>query len=200
LLATGVVDCKPQLPNLREIIYRGNLRLCPICDGYEAVDRAVAVLGPVKEALKKLQFLRTYTHDLTLLPLGELTLTPEERRIITALRIDMPQAPVVDLRVEGDEITALMADGERRSVDVLYPALGCNVRSDLLARFGGEVTESGHIVTDPHQQTSVPGVYAAGDVVNELNQIAVATAHAAIAATAIHNILNEEDRPPELRA
>ena len=49
LLATGLVDCKPALPNLGEIIYRGNIRLCPICDGYEATDKHVAVLGPVKD-------------------------------------------------------------------------------------------------------------------------------------------------------
>src|SRR5689334_8826764 len=64
LLATGLVDCKPALPNLREIIYRGEIRLCPICDGYEAMDKPVAVLGPVKEAVKKLLFLSTYTRNL----------------------------------------------------------------------------------------------------------------------------------------
>jgi len=92
-----------------------------------------------------------------------------------------------------------MAGGKTIRVDVLYPALGCNVRSDLLAAVGGEVNADGYIVTDAHQQTSLPGVYAAGDVVNELHQIAVGTAHAAIAATAIHNRLNDEDHAPELR-
>jgi thioredoxin reductase (NADPH) len=92
-----------------------------------------------------------------------------------------------------------MTDGKQERVEVLYPALGCNVRSDLLVSLGGEVDQNGYIVTDAHQQTSVPGIYAAGDVVNELHQIAVGTAHAAIAATAIHNTLSAEDRPAELR-
>ena len=47
----------------------------------------------------------------------------------------------------------------------------------------------GNIVVDPHCQTSIPGLYAVGDVVSALDQIAVATGHAAIAATAIHNRL-----------
>lgn len=200
LLATGLVDCEPALPNLREIIYRGNIRLCPICDGYEAIEKSVAVIGPVKEALKKLLFLSNYTRDLTLLPIGDcLTLDPQEKRVLEALDIPLPLAPVADLRIEGDEVTAIMASGEEMRVEILYPALGCHVRSELLAGLSGEMTPEGYIVTDAHQQTSVPGIYAAGDIVNELHQIAVGTAHAAIAATAIHNALDREDRPPALR-
>ena len=200
LLATGLVDCEPALPNLREIIYRGNIRLCPICDGYEAIDKPVAVIGPVKEAVKKLLFLSTYTSNLTLLPIGsDLTLDAKQERALDALGIPLPLETVIDLRIDGDEITALLANGKEKHVEVLYPALGCQVRSNLLGDVGGEMNADGYVVTDVHQQTSVSGVYAAGDVVNELHQIAVGAAHAAIAATAIHNALNEEDRPPELR-
>jgi len=200
LLATGLVDCKPALPNLREIIYRGEIRLCPICDGYEVIDRPVAVLGPLKEAVKKLLFLSTYTRNLVLLPIGDdLNLDAKQESVLQALGIPLPLEPVVDLRIDRDQITAVMAGGKEKRVDVLYPALGCDVRSDLLVHLGGGVNEDGYILTDAHQQTDVPGLYAAGDIVNELNQIAVGTAHAAIAATAIHNALNAEDRPAALR-
>ena len=194
LLTTGAIDREPALPNLRQIIYRGNIRLCPICDGYEAIDKSVAVLGPVNEALKKLLFLSTYTRDLTFLPVGDLSLSDAQAQVLRRLGIKLPLEAIADLHVESDEITALMADGARISVEVLYPALGADVRSQLLVALGGQVNENGCILTDPHQETTVPGFYAAGDVVHELNQIAVGTAHAAIAATAIHNRLNEEDR------
>ena len=46
---------------------------------------------------------------------------------------------------------------------------------------------------DAHQQTTTPGLYAAGDVVRGLNQIAVASAEAAVAATDIHNRLRQAD-------
>jgi thioredoxin reductase (NADPH) len=71
-------------------------------------------------------------------------------------------------------------------------------RSELLRGLGGQLNEADCMVTDDHQRTSVPGVYAAGDVVTELNQIAVGTGHAAIAATDIHNVINAEDRAAEL--
>jgi thioredoxin reductase (NADPH) len=195
ILATGIVDRKPALPNFREIVYRGNIRLCPICDGYEAIGCSVAVLGPIHEAVKKLLFLSTYTRDLVLLPMGaDMTLDQHDKEALQALGIPLPLEPVKDLRIEGDEITAVMASGKEHRVEILYPALGVDARSELLARLGGKVNKTGCVIADEHQRTSVPGLYAAGDVVNELHQIAVAAAHAAIAATAIHNALNEEDR------
>jgi thioredoxin reductase (NADPH) len=73
--------------------------------------------------------------------------------------------------------------------DTLYSALGCRVRSDLARTLGAACDAVGQIVVDDRLRTTVPGVYAAGDVANDLNQIAVGTGHAAIAATGIHNLL-----------
>ena len=72
--------------------------------------------------------------------------------------------------------------------------MGCDVRSQLARELGAQCNDLGYIKTDDHQRTGVPGLYAAGDVVNELNQICVATAHAAIAATDIYNQLRAEER------
>jgi thioredoxin reductase (NADPH) len=188
LLATGIVDRKPNLPSLTSLIYRGNVRLCPICDGYEVQDQRVAVLGPLREAVKKALFLRTYTRALTLLPVGsDLSLPDSDAALLRDAGIALPQAPIRDLRIEGELITAVLADGEEEKIDVLYPALGSDPRSDLLRRLGGRLAESGCIVADEHQRTSIAGIFAAGDIVNELNQLSVAAGHAAVAATAIHN-------------
>jgi thioredoxin reductase (NADPH) len=74
-------------------------------------------------------------------------------------------------------------------VDVLYPALGCDVRSQLASALGARENEIGNVFVDDKQRTSIEGLYAAGDVVTDLHQISVATGHAAVAATAIHNSL-----------
>jgi thioredoxin reductase (NADPH) len=63
------------------------------------------------------------------------------------------------------------------------------VRSDLARAVGASCDEVGQIVVDEKLRTTVPGVYAVGDVANDLNQIAVGAGHAALAATAIHNSL-----------
>jgi thioredoxin reductase (NADPH) len=63
------------------------------------------------------------------------------------------------------------------------------------AKLGAETAECDKLVVDDHQRTTVPGLYAIGDVVRGLNQIAVAAGQAAIAATAIHNALPWALRP-----
>ena len=70
------------------------------------------------------------------------------------------------------------------------------MRSELALSVGARCTESGDILVDDHMRTSVPGLYAAGDVVAALNQISVAVGHAAIAATDVHNALRQERRAP----
>ncbi len=79
--------------------------------------------------------------------------------------------------------------GQRLTFDVLYPALGLTHASQLATALGARAREDGQLEADDHLQTTVEGLYAAGDVACGLNQINVAAGHAAIAATAIHNRL-----------
>ena len=67
--------------------------------------------------------------------------------------------------------------------------LGENARSNLAVKLGAKVAQCQELVVDDHQATSVPGLYAIGDVVYGINQISVATGHAAVAATDVHNSL-----------
>jgi thioredoxin reductase (NADPH) len=195
LLATGMLDEAPDLPSLKTFIYRGNVRFCPICDGYEAMDRHIAVIGPASHALKKALFLRTYSRTVTLLALDrDIRLDPEERRTLEGAGIPAPTEPVADLVIEDDTIVAVMASGARVDIDVLYPAMGAKVRSGLAVALGAKCNENGCLFVDDRQRTSVPHLYAAGDVTIELHQISVAAAQAAIAATDMHNSL-----PPNAR-
>ena len=82
-------------------------------------------------------------------------------------------------------------DGVQR-FDHLYLALGCRMNSEIAIAAGARHDEQFNLSVDDHQETSVSGLYAAGDVVRGLNQISVAGGEAAIAATAIHNRLKEK--------
>jgi thioredoxin reductase (NADPH) len=189
LLATGIVDESPDLPGLKDAIYRGALRFCPICDGYEAMNKRIGVLGRAQTALKKAQFLRTYSRDVVLLPTDDpKAMDAEGAQALRHARIALA-SKVVDVERTDKTIVAILANGERLEVDVLYPALGCETRSQLALALGARCNETGNLVVDDKQRTSVEGLYAAGDVVTDLHQISVATGHAAVAATAIHNSL-----------
>lgn len=188
LLATGVMDHHPPLPGVERAIERALVRICPICDGYEAIDKAVAVIGTDEKGAREAAFLRTYSDRVALIHIGaaeELTCRDE----LGQLGIELVCASIDNVRLGGDRVTALGWDGAFRSFDLVYSALGTSPNAGLAETLGARLGEDGRLFTDPHQQTSVPGLYAAGDVVRGLNQIAVATAEAAVAATAIHNSL-----------
>jgi thioredoxin reductase (NADPH) len=67
--------------------------------------------------------------------------------------------------------------------------MGAGVRSELATDLGARANRNGCLIVDDKQRTSVPDLYAAGDVTLELHQLAVSLGQAAIAATDIHNSL-----------
>jgi thioredoxin reductase (NADPH) len=193
LLATGVVDIEPDLPNVPAAVARGLVRYCPVCDGYEVIGHKIGVIGYGSGGLGEAIFLRTYADDITLLSFGErLNLTDEEMRRATEAGIALVDAPVASLEMQADRIRSItMHNGETYSFETIYSALGTKPRSELAGLLGIEMTDKGCIIASAHQQTSIEGVFAAGDIVKGLNQISVAMGEAAIASTAIHNMLRE---------
>lgn len=192
LLATGVTDHHPDLPGVERAIERSLVRICPICDGYEAIDKAVAIIGKDDRGVREAAFLRTYSDRVTLIHIGPAEALTEEDEL-RRMGAELIRAPIDNVRLEGDRVTALSWGGTFRVFDMVYSALGTSPNAALARRLGASTGEDGCMVVDAHQATSVPGLYAAGDLVRGLNQIAVAGAEAAIAATAIHNALREAD-------
>jgi thioredoxin reductase (NADPH) len=191
LLATGCLDVEPTLPGLVDAIRSGLIRHCPICDGYEVIGQKIGVIGFGAGAKQEAEFIRTYSDDLTLLTLGEpMALTDRELAELEKAGIGVVTDPVRDVVQEHGRIVALtLHDGRRLAFDTLYSSLGAHTRGELAIQLGAAHDDSGCLTVDAHQQSSVPGLYAAGDVVSTLNQISVAYGQAAIAATAIHNRL-----------
>ena len=189
ILATGLVDRSLSISGLKQAVDHGSIRYCPICDGFEATDLRIGVLGSVKQACSKALFLRTYSKDVTLLGLDDTLASDEHCRDLSQADVRLPKTPVAAFERQDDQMIAVMKDGSRESFDVIYPVLGCDVRSDLGRKLGACHNSVGCLEVDAHQQTTVTGLYAIGDVVSDLHQIAVGTGHAAIAATHIHNSL-----------
>ena len=193
LMATGVVDNHPQLPGVERAIERALVRICPICDGFEASDQRIAVIGDSDMGVREAAFLRGYSEQVTLIHTG----TPEaltERAALERLGIQLVETAIENVRLEGDRVTALCWNGQYSAFDTVYSALGTVANAELLSSIGARLCEEdGRVETDLHQRTSIPGLYAAGDVVRGLNQIAVATAEAALAATDIHNTLRRAE-------
>lgn len=190
LLATGVVDVEPELPDLPGAIRRGLIRHCGICDGFEVIGHRVGVLGVGSSGLHEALFLRTYTNDVTLLSHGQpLQLSDEDLKVAESAGVRLVSDVVTAVGVEGDKIKSVNLGEQCLPFDSLYSAMGSTARSRLLTGLGTRLDGHGCVVTDEHQRTSTENLFAAGDVVRSLDQISVAMGEAAIASTAIHNCL-----------
>lgn len=200
LLATGVANRRPSMdPVLHDdALMRGLLRYCPICDGYEVTDKTVGVIGTDEHGIKEAVFLRGFTADLTLIsPSGPHTLTDEQRAKADALDIRLVDGPCYELEIDGDHLAVPTSDG-RLLFDSVYPALGSDVHSDLAVMAGADTAPGGCIIVDDHQRCTIPGLYAAGDVVIGLDQISHAMGEGGVAAVTIRNDLTSEK--PLIRA
>lgn len=190
VLASGIADGGMPIAGWNDAVAAGAIRLCPICDGYEVIGKKVALLAgegnPVAHAL----FLRTFAQHVTLFDRQrDAPYEPEDRDRLKSAQVRRISSPVATVTYDGGKPVVHTEDGESWDVDVVYPMLGETPRSSLAAQLGAQMDDSGKLLVDQHQQTSVSGLFAVGDVVPGLNQISVAAGQAAVAATAIHNAL-----------
>ena len=195
LMATGSSDHSP-IPGLSsKLTWDGKVRWCPICDGYESMDRRIVLVADSAHGSGHALFLRTYTQDLKLVvvPGGE-PMRKSDRLKLSRAGIRVFEASPVKVAVGPDQGVLTLHGGESLPFDVLYPMMGSHGRSSLASTLHARFTRSGVLRVDAHQQTSVKGLYAAGDIVSSLKQISVAFSEGAQAATAIHRSL-----PPNFR-
>ena len=193
LLATGVVNNRPDMERTSHdaALARGLIRYCPICDAYEVTDQRIGVIGTGDHGMREALFLRGYSRSVTLVAhQGPHDLSDACRAALDDAGIDRIDGPCTPIRVDGDEICVTTADGDRR-FDTVYPALGSVIRSHLAVAAGARATDEGCLEVDDHQRTSIPGLFAAGDVVKGLDQISHAMGEAGVAATTIRNMLDE---------
>jgi len=194
LLATGVVNHAPDMDKTLHdtALNAGLLRYCPICDGYEVTDKRVGIIGTGDHGMREALFLRSYTSDITLIaPHAEHMLDAKCEAALDDAGIVRVDGPCGGYAIEGDRLAFDTAHG-RMAFDSVYPALGSRIRSRLAIEAGAKASDDGCLEVDAHQFTSVPGLFAAGDVVKGLDQISNAMGQAGVAATAIRNYLSDQ--------
>lgn len=194
VLATGVRDNLPPVADALSHVRAGVIRQCPVCDAYELIDQPVAVIGTDHCAASEALFLRQYTDALTLLTLGHpLALPSHAVQKLHEAGIDVIETPPRHIAFTSSFAEAILRDGTTRRFAAVYSGLGHTPRNTLARSLGVALDADGRIIASDHQRASVPGVYAAGDIVTGLNQIAVAMAQGEIAATDIHNALRRRE-------
>ncbi|MDT7934233.1 MAG: NAD(P)/FAD-dependent oxidoreductase [Sphingomonadaceae bacterium] len=152
LLATGTVNMGPPMSEEAhsEGLARGLIRYCPVCDGYEATDKRIAVLGAGDRGAREALFLRSYSREVTLIdPEGEPDLSNKRRAELAAAAIRVIPGPVAAVMLDRGQVVIATAHGPL-GFDTLYPALGSHVRSELAVMLGVIVSEDHCILVDDH--------------------------------------------------
>ena len=191
LLATGTCNRPPEIdPELHgQALLAGRLRYCPVCDGFEVTDKAIGVIGTGARGLAEARFLRSFSETVSLIAPGRAhELDDAEASEAVELGIELLVGPARIDRMTDDAIIVSLPDGEHE-YDSVYPALGSDCQAELAIQLGAKLSDDGDVIVDRHQRTTVPGLYAAGDVVIGLDQISHAMGEGGVAATTIRNDL-----------
>ena len=194
LLATGGLDVEPEVPALKLAVKEGAVRYCPICDAFEASGKRIGLISYGKCRVKEALLLHRYASQLTVLSAGqEMHLTEAEAALLHNIGARIVSEPIAQFHRTDFGVSAVTKSGDEHRFEILYCALGTRFRSNLAVGLGVPVDEDGAILPHDHLRTNVPGLFVAGDIVHGLSQIAVASAHAAIASTAINAELLEDE-------
>jgi len=192
LVATGLRDELPELPGLGER-WGKDLLHCPYCHGYEVRGQPLGVLGTGPASVGQALLVRQWSDDVVFFP-HTLDVTGDERERLTARGVPIVDGMVRRLVMEGDRLPGVeLAEGQvvARAAVFVFPRMVAH--DTLLTGLGCDKDEDGWVITDPSGRTSVPGVWAAGNVASPRAQVLTAAAMGSAAAIAInHDLVDEE--------
>ena len=175
ILATGASRAAPKIPGLAELEGHG-VSYCATCDAFFYRGKDVAVLGSGEYALHEVQALLPVVKSVTLLTNG----TPLTAQFPPEVRV-CPET--VDAILGEQTVTGVQLNGGRQvPLSGVFVALGVAGSTALARKLGAEV-EGNRIVVDEKMQTTLPGLYAAGDCTGGLLQVAKAVYEGALAGT-----------------
>ncbi len=197
LIATGAEHKKLGVPGEKRFFGRG-VSYCATCDGYFFKDKRVIMVGGGNSAVTEALYLESIGVDVTLVHRRD-SLRAEKRLQDNLFSRGIPVLwNTVVTEIYGDDVVKgvkLKNLKEKKlfemEVEGVFIAIGYEPVNDIAKALGLKLTEDGYIKVDAHQRTSMPGVYAAGDITGGVKQIVTAVSQGATAAiTAFEDLMN----------
>jgi thioredoxin reductase len=192
VLATGVVDELPAVPGLAER-WGVTVLHCPYCHGYEVGDRRLGVLASSEMAMHQALMLTDWSADVTIFTNAAFEPTADQRAALASRGVRIEEGAVEALEGPAPELTGVrLRNGGLVEIDALFAASRTRMASPLAERLGCAFDDGtfGPVVrTDARKQTTVPGVYCAGDAAREPHNATWAAADGAMAGVSAHQSL-----------
>jgi thioredoxin reductase len=194
LLATGLVDKLPMLEGI-EPLYGVSIHHCLYCDGFEYAGKPVAAYGKNDKGAELALMMNHWMQDVVACSDGT-EVSAEAMRKLEQHRIPLRTEPIESLEgANGELAKVVFMSGPNLPRTGLFFSTGCHQASDLSKRLGCKRDAKGGVVIDPDtEESSVSGVYVAGDVSRDVLLIAVAIGEGAQAAVAINKAFLRRDR------
>jgi thioredoxin reductase len=187
ILAMGVADALPPIPGLAERWGRSVFH-CPYCHGYELQQGRIGVIATGPISLHQAQLLPEWG-SVTFFLNGALSVGEEDAQALAARGVAIETTPIVGL---ADEARVLLADGRSETFAGLFTASRTQPASPLATQLGCTHEQGplgAYVKTGEMKETSVPGVFACGDMARAAGNIAFAVGDGALAGTAAHRSL-----------
>jgi thioredoxin reductase (NADPH) len=187
IAASGVIDHLPSLRSVQNVFdYAGyNLHVCLICDGYEMRGQRVGIFCSSESSLEVAFPLGWFTPQITLFTNGTFEVSAELRDRLQAKAYSIVEQPIQQFLGENHQMTGVeLTDGSMIELDAGLVSMGSKYHADYLKGLDLEY-KGGNLVTDPMNRTSHLRIFAVGDLKVGMNQVVIAAADGAIAATQI---------------
>jgi thioredoxin reductase len=193
LLATGIKDILPPVKGI-EAFWGMSVFHCPYCDGWEVRDQPIVVYGSGESAFHKTMLLWNWSSNLTLCNGGEGEISQEKRELLSKNGITIIETPISHLDGQDGQIDQIVfADGTTLKCKAIFIQPTPQHRTPFAHDLGCTVTEQNMIQVDNLGRTSVPGIYAAGDLAQSMRSVALSVAQGATAGAGINYDLIVED-------
>lgn len=195
LVATGLEDVLPDIPGFLEQ-WGSGVVVCPYCDGWEHRDEVIGVVATSRRSVEQAQLLRQWSDRVVYFEnvVGEASGADRDRLLARGIRIE--SGAVSGLRVDGERLTGVEVDGRVVEVGVVFTGPTMRPRDGLLRSLGASTTVSDlgdWVDVDDDGRTSVPGVWAVGNVVNVRANVPVSLGLGSLVAGALNaDLLAEE--------
>jgi thioredoxin reductase len=194
LLATGLVDEVPDLPGI-DALYGRSVHHCLYCDGFEHRGEPIAAYGAGDKGAGLALMMTQWSVDVVLCTGGEGEVTSPTAQRLGERGIKIFPDRIISLEGDSGRLNRIrFQNGHTIDRSAMFFTTGCHQKSDLSKILGCRRDEKGGVITDPlTEETSVPGVYVAGDVSRDVLLVAVAAGEGAKAGVAINRALLRED-------
>ena len=192
VLATGLIDRVPSVPGMEELLGKSVFH-CAYCDAWEVREQPLVAYAHGDSGARFALGLLVWTDDVVLCTDGGELPGPDLQTRLTQRGITLLSQGIEKVSGDDSHVDLLFRDGSSLHRRALFYSVGCRPASTLAEQLGARFVNGNSVHTGDREESSVPGVYVAGDASRDALQAVVAAGEGSKAAVAINSALVRED-------